>query len=75
MTSPSGPLETDGESFEDMGTGSVGIKIKLRDAIEHPTIVIVLAESDGEICISPDGVVRVSSCRGKRIKEDTLLKE
>ena len=57
MTSPSGPLETDGESFEDMGTGSVDIKIKLRNAIAHPTIVIVLAEFDGKICISPDGIV------------------
>ena len=75
VTSPSGLLETDGESFEDMGTGSVDIKIKLRDPMEYPSIVIVLAEFDGEIGISPDGVVRVSSCRGKRIKEDTLLKE
>ena len=75
MTSPSGPLEADSESFEDMGTGSVDIKIKLRDAIDHPTIVIVLAKFDGEICISPDGIVRVSSCRGNRIKEDTLFKE
>ena len=75
VTSPSGPLETDGESFEDMGTGSVDIKIKLRDAIAHPTIVIVLAEFVREICISPDGVVTASLCRGKRIKEDTLMKE
>ena len=75
VTSPSGLLETDNESFGDMSTGSVDIKIRLRDPIDHPTIVIILAEFDGEIHISPDGIVRVSSCRGKRIEEDTLLKE
>ena len=65
VLSLSGLLETEGESFEDMGTSSIDIKIKLRDPVDHPAIVIVLAEFDGEIHISPDGVVRMSSYRGK----------
>ena len=66
VTALSGPLETEGESFEDMGTGSVDIKIKLREPIGYPTILIVLAEFDGEICISPDVVVRTEFLQGKK---------
>ncbi len=61
--SPSGPLDTSMDTFEDMGTGKLDVCIKLKGPPATSVTLVMLAEYDGEIKIYGDKRVTITNLK------------